>query len=179
MLDINSLIVELGKKARKASRSLATASSQQKRDALIFAAENIKESTPTILEKNQMDLDLGSSKGLSKALMDRLLLNEARISSMIDGLEAIANQNDPIGEVMQAWERPNGLKIKRVCTPLGVIGVIYESRPNVTADAGALCLKAGNSVILRGGSESYNSSTAIHACLQKGLEKAKLPIEGI
>ena len=179
MLDINSLIVDLGRKARKASRSLATASSQQKRDALIFAAENIKESIPTILEKNQMDLDLGSSKGLSKALMDRLLLNEARISSMIDGLEAIANQNDPIGEVMQAWERPNGLKIKRVCTPLGVIGVIYESRPNVTADAGALCLKAGNSVILRGGSESYNSSTAIHACLQKGLEKAKLPIEAI
>ena len=99
MLDINSLIVDLGRKARKASRSLATASSQQKRDALIFAAENIKESTPTILEKNQMDLDLGSSKGLSKALVDRLLLNEARISSMIDGLEAIANQNDPIGEV--------------------------------------------------------------------------------
>ena len=111
MLDINSLIVDLGRKARKASRSLATASSQQKRDALIFAAENIKESIPTILEKNQMDLDLGSSKGLSKALMDRLLLNEARISSMIAGLEAIANQNDPIGEVMRHGSGLTDLKL--------------------------------------------------------------------
>ena len=111
--------------------------------------------------------------------MDRLLLNEERIGSMIGGLEAIANQNDPIGEVMQAWRRPNGLEIKRVRTPLGVIGVIYESRPNVTADAGALCLKAGNSVILRGGSESYNSSVAIHNCLQDGLSKANLPKNSI
>ena len=179
MSDIHSLVVDIGKKAREASRSLAVASSLQKKEALIFGAESIKENTENILEQNKKDLDFGESKGLSNALMDRLLLNEERIGSMIGGLEAIANQNDPIGEVMEAWRRPNGLEIKRVRTPLGVIGVIYESRPNVTADAGALCLKAGNSVILRGGSESYNSSVAIHNCLQDGLSKANLPPESI
>ena len=179
MSDIHSLVVDIGKKAREASRSLAVASSLQKKEALIFGAESIKENTENILEQNKKDLDFGESKGLSNALMDRLLLNEERIGSMIGGLEAIANQNDPIGEVMEAWRRPNGLEIKRVRTPLGVIGVIYESRPNVTADAGALCLKAGNSVILRGGSESYNSSVAIHNCLQDGLSKANLPAESI
>ena len=179
MSDIHSLIVDIGKKAREASRSLAVASSLQKKEALIFGAESIKENTENILEQNKKDLDIGATKGLSNALMDRLLLNEERIGSMIGGLEAIANQNDPIGEVMEAWRRPNGLEIKRVRTPLGVIGVIYESRPNVTADAGALCLKAGNSVILRGGSESYNSSVAIHNCLQDGLSKANLPAESI
>ena len=179
MSDIHSLVVDIGKKAREASRSLAVASSLQKKEALIFGAESIKENTENILEQNKKDLDIGATKGLSNALMDRLLLNEERIGSMIGGLEAIANQNDPIGEVMEAWRRPNGLEIKRVRTPLGVIGVIYESRPNVTADAGALCLKAGNSVILRGGSESYNSSVAIHNCLQDGLSKANLPAESI
>ena len=179
MSDIHSLVVDIGKKAREASRSLAVASSLQKKEALIFGAESIKENTENILEQNKKDLDFGVSKGLSNALMDRLLLNEERIGSMIGGLEAIANQKDPIGEVMEAWRRPNGLEIKRVRTPLGVIGVIYESRPNVTADAGALCLKAGNSVILRGGSESYNSSVAIHNCLQDGLSKANLPAESI
>ena len=175
MSDIHSLVIDMGKKAREASRRLAVASSLQKKDALIFGAESIKENSANILEQNKKDLDFGASKGLSNALMDRLLLNEERIGSMIDGLESIANQDDPIGEIMEAWRRPNGLEIKRVRTPLGVIGVIYESRPNVTADAGALCLKAGNSVILRGGSESYNSSIAIHTCLQEGLSKAKLP----
>ena len=179
MSDIHSLVVDIGKKAREASRSLAVASSLQKKEALIFGAESIKENTENILEQNKKDLDIGATKGLSNALMDRLLLNEERIGSMIGGLEAIANLNDPIGEVMEAWRRPNGLEIKRVRTPLGVIGVIYESRPNVTADAGALCLKAGNSVILRGGSESYNSSVAIHNCLQDGLSKANLPAESI
>ena len=161
MSDIHSLVVGIGRKAREASMSLAVASSVQKKEALIFAAEAIKESTANILEQNRRDLDFGSSKGLSDALMDRLMLNEERIGSMVDGLKAIAIQDDPIGKIMEAWEQPNGLQIKRVRTPLGVIGVIYESRPNVTADAGALCVKAGNSVILRGGSESYNSSTAI------------------
>lgn len=179
MSDIHSLVVDIGKKAREASRSLAVASSLQKKEALIFGAESIKENTENILEQNKKDLDIGVTKGLSNALMDRLLLNEERIGSMIGGLEAIANQNDPIGQVIDAWRRPNGLEIKRVRTPLGVIGVIYESRPNVTADAGALCLKAGNSVILRGGSESYNSSVAIHNCLQDGLSKANLPAESI
>ena len=179
MSDIHSLVLDIGKKAREASRSLAIASSLQKKDALIFAAESIKASSLNILEQNKKDLDFGSAKGLSQALMDRLLLNEERIASMISGLEAIASQDDPIGEIMMAWQQPNGLEIKRVRTPLGVIGVIYESRPNVTADAGALCLKAGNSVILRGGSESYNSSIAIHSCLQKGLLKANLPADSI
>ena len=179
MSDIHSLVLDIGKKAREASRSLAVASSLQKKDALIFAAESIKASSVNILEQNKKDLDFGSAKGLSQALMDRLLLNEERIASMISGLEAIASQDDPIGEIMMAWQQPNGLEIKRVRTPLGVIGVIYESRPNVTADAGALCLKAGNSVILRGGSESYNSSIAIHSCLQKGLLKANLPADSI
>ncbi len=179
MSDIHSLLVDIGKKAQEASRSLAVASSLQKKEALIFGAESIKENTENILDQNKKDLDIGASKGLSNALMDRLLLNEERIASMIDGLKAIANQDDPIGEIMQSWRRPNGLEIKRVRTPLGVIGVIYESRPNVTADAGALCLKAGNSVILRGGSESYNSSVAIHNCLQDGLSKVNLPAESI
>ena len=179
MSDIHSLVLDIGKRAREASRSLAIASSLQKKDALIFAAESIKTSSVNILEQNKKDLDFGSAKGLSQALMDRLLLNEERIASMISGLEAIASQDDPIGEIMMAWQQPNGLEIKRVRTPLGVIGVIYESRPNVTADAGALCLKAGNSVILRGGSESYNSSIAIHSCRQKGLLKANLPADSI
>ena len=179
MSDIHSLVVDIGKKAREASRRLAVASSQQKKDALIFSADSIRKNTPNILEQNKKDLDFGASKSLSNALMDRLLLNEERIGSMIDGLEAIANQDDPVGEIMEAWRRPNGLEIKRVRTPLGVIGVIYESRPNVTADAGALCLKAGNAVILRGGSESYNSSIAIHNCMQEGLLKANLPENSI
>ena len=179
MADIHSLIVDIGKKAREASGSLAVASSQQKKDALILSADSIRKNTPKILEQNKKDLDFGASKSLSNALMDRLLLNEERIGSMIDGLEAIANQDDPVGEIMEAWRRPNGLEIKRVRTPLGVIGVIYESRPNVTADAGALCLKAGNAVILRGGSESYNSSIAIHNCMQEGLLKANLPENSI
>ena len=179
MADIHSLVVDIGKKAREASGRLAVASSQQKKDALIFSADSIRKNTANVLEQNKKDLDFGASKSLSNALMDRLLLNEERIGSMIDGLEAIANQDDPVGEIMEAWRRPNGLEIKRVRTPLGVIGVIYESRPNVTADAGALCLKAGNAVILRGGSESYNSSIAIHNCMQEGLLKANLPENSI
>lgn len=179
MADIHSLVVDIGKKAREASGRLAVASSQQKKDALIFSADSIRKNTPNILEQNKKDLDFGASKSLSNALMDRLLLNEERIGSIIDGLEAIADQDDPVGEIMEAWRRPNGLEIKRVRTPLGVIGVIYESRPNVTADAGALCLKAGNAVILRGGSESYNSSIAIHNCMQEGLLKANLPENSI
>ena len=179
MADIHSLVVDIGKKAREASGRLAVASSQQKKDALIFSADSIRKNTANIIEQNKKDLDFGASKSLSNALMDRLLLNEERIGSMIEGLEAIANQDDPIGEIMEAWRRPNGLEIKRVRTPLGVIGVIYESRPNVTADAGALCLKAGNAVILRGGSESYNSSIAIHNCMKQGLSRANLPENSI
>ncbi|TIU66376.1 MAG: aldehyde dehydrogenase family protein, partial [Mesorhizobium sp.] len=121
----------------------------------------------------------GGESGLSAALMDRLKLDPARIRAMADGISEIAGLRDPVGDVIAAWDRPNGLHIERVRTPLGVVGVIYESRPNVTADAGALCLKAGNPVILRGGSDSLNSSAAIHACLVEGLKAAKLPEDAI
>ena len=132
-----------------------------------------------IIEANAKDLIFGHDKGLSDAMMDRLMLDEERIQSIVDGLRNIAEQADPVGEVISEWTRPTGINIRRVRTPLGVIGVIYESRPNVTADAGALCLKAGNAVILRGGSESFHSSQAIHACLVKGLRDAGLPEDAI
>ena len=132
-----------------------------------------------IIEANAKDLIFGHDKGLSDAMMDRLMLDEERIQSIVDGLRNIAEQADPVGEVISEWTQPTGINIRRVRTPLGVIGVIYESRPNVTADAGALCLKAGNAVILRGGSESFHSSQAIHACLAKGLRDAGLPEDAI
>ena len=132
-----------------------------------------------ILDANLTDIRNGQEAGLSAAFMDRLKLNPDRIQDMANGVRAIAGLRDPVGEVIAAWDRPNGLHIERVRTPLGVIGVIYESRPNVTADAGALCLKAGNPVILRGGSDSLNSSQAIHACLVEGLKAAGLPQDAI
>ncbi|MEP1651044.1 MAG: glutamate-5-semialdehyde dehydrogenase, partial [Paracoccaceae bacterium] len=132
-----------------------------------------------IIEANAVDMEFGREKGLSDAMMDRLMLDEARVESICTGLRAVAAQEDPVGQVMDDWDRPTGLNIRRVRTPLGVIGVIYESRPNVTADAGALCLKAGNAVILRGGSEGFNSSVAIHACLMTGLRAAGLPENAI
>lgn len=128
-----------------------------------------------IQSANVLDMDAGREKGLTAAMLDRLELTEARIEAMAQGLEAIAQLPDPVGAVMAEWDRPNGLKLQRVRVPLGVIGVIYESRPNVTADAGALCLKSGNAVILRGGSESFNSSRAILACLRQGLDAADCP----
>ena len=124
-------------------------------------------------------MEFGRKKGLTDAMMDRLLLTEDRIQSICDGLRSVALQDDPVGEVLAEWDQPSGLHIKRVRTPLGVIGVIYESRPNVTADAGALCLKAGNAVILRGGSESFRSSSALHSCLVDGLNKVGLPEDAI
>ncbi|NBT31005.1 MAG: glutamate-5-semialdehyde dehydrogenase, partial [Rhodobacteraceae bacterium] len=132
-----------------------------------------------IIAANLLDQAYGAEKGLSPAMMDRLMLDEDRIRGIVDGLRSVAEQTDPIGAVISEWDMPSGLHIQRVRTPLGVIGVIYESRPNVTADAGALCLKSGNAVILRGGSESYHSSNAIHACLVKGLQQAGLPQDAI
>ncbi|MEK6217423.1 MAG: glutamate-5-semialdehyde dehydrogenase, partial [Boseongicola sp.] len=132
-----------------------------------------------IIAANAMDMDFGRDKGLSDAMLDRLMLNQERIQGICDGLRAVAAQADPVGQVMAEWDRPTGLHIQRVRTPLGVVGVIYESRPNVTADAGALCLKAGNAVILRGGSESFHSSGVIHACLVDGLSAAGLPKDAI
>jgi glutamate-5-semialdehyde dehydrogenase len=177
--DIPALMHDIGVRAKAAARELAFASAERKHAALVGASEAVWKNRASIIEANAMDLEYGREKGLSDAMMDRLLLNEDRIRGIVDGLRAVAEQNDPVGAVMTEWDRPSGLHIKRVRTPLGVIGVIYESRPNVTADAGALCLKAGNAVILRGGSESFHSSSAIHACLVDGVVKAGLPEDAI
>lgn len=170
---------QIGLNARAAARHLATASAEAKENALLAAADAVWAARADILAANAKDLDFGAEKGLSPAMMDRLMLDEARIQGMVDGLRAVAAQDDPIGEVTESWTQPTGLHISRVRTPIGVIGVIYESRPNVTADAGALCLKSGNAVILRGGSESLHSSMAIHACLTAGLVQAGLPEHAI
>ncbi|MBO6884456.1 MAG: glutamate-5-semialdehyde dehydrogenase [Marivita sp.] len=177
--DIPALMHDIGVRAKAASRELAFASAERKHAALIGAAEAVWKNRAAIVEANAKDLEYGRDKGRSDAMMDRLLLNEDRIRGIVDGLRAVAEQTDPVGAVITEWDRPSGLHIKRVRTPLGVIGVIYESRPNVTADAGALCLKAGNAVILRGGSESFHSSGAIHACLVDGVVKAGLPEDAI
>lgn len=173
--DIKTLMAQLGADAKAAAGALASASVERKHAALISAADNVWNARAHIIAENAKDLAYGKEKGLSDAMMDRLMLDEDRIQSIVDGLRNIAEQADPVGEVIAEWTQPTGLNIKRVRTPLGVIGVIYESRPNVTADAGALCLKAGNAVILRGGSEGFNSSRAIHACLVQGLKDANLP----
>ncbi len=171
---IKKILLEIGKEARKASQQLAMADSKIKDNALALMGRSIIEDKKIIIQDNQIDIEKAKENNISNAFLDRLTLNEERIESIAIGLKEISNLNDPVGEQIGRWKRPNGLDIARVRTPLGVIGVIYESRPNVTADAGALCLKAGNAVILRGGSESYNSSKAIHRCLVKGLEAAGL-----
>jgi len=177
--DTAALMAEIGRKARAASRALAIAPTDQKNAALAAMADAILRNEKAILDANAIDVANGEEAKLSPAMMDRLKLTHERIEAMADGVREIAALADPVGEVIAAWDRPNGLAIERVRTPLGVIGVIYESRPNVTADAGALCLKAGNPVILRGGSDSLNSSAAIHACLVKGLKAAGLPEDAI
>ncbi|MCE8519997.1 glutamate-5-semialdehyde dehydrogenase [Ruegeria pomeroyi] len=177
--DISATMTELGKRARAAAAQLAFASAEAKRTALISAADAVWARRGEIIAANARDLEFGRDKGLSPAMMDRLMLDEARIQGIVDGLRTVAEQGDPVGEILAEWDMPSGLHIQRVRTPLGVIGVIYESRPNVTADAGALCLKSGNAVILRGGSESFHSSGAIHACLVEGLRAANLPEDAI
>ncbi len=174
-----TLMAAIGRRARAAARPLAIASTEAKNAALAAMAGAIVAGEADILGANAIDMANGEEAGLTKASLDRLKLTPARVRDMADGIGAIAALNDPVGEVIAEWDRPNGLHIERVRTPLGVIGVIYESRPNVTADAGALCLKAGNPVILRGGSDSINSSSAIHACLVQGLEAAGLPRDAI
>ena len=178
MKDMDSIAATMdgiGRAARAAAAELAFAPAEAKQAALTAAAEAVWNRRAQILEANAKDMAYGAEKGLSPAMMDRLELTEARIESITQGLRAVAGQRDPVGEVIADWTQPTGLNIRRVRTPIGVIGVIYESRPNVTADAGALCLKSGNAVILRGGSESFHSSTAIHACLVEGLRAAGLP----
>ena len=177
--DIHQVMTDLGRRARAAAAELAFAPAKAKTAALNAAADAVWARRAEIIEANAKDMDFGTEKGLTKAMLDRLMLDEGRIQGIVDGLRAVAGQDDPVGEVLAEWDRPTGLHIQRVRTPLGVIGVIYESRPNVTADAGALCLKAGNAVILRGGSESFHSSGAIHACLVEGLKAAGLPEDAI
>ncbi|MEP1768275.1 MAG: glutamate-5-semialdehyde dehydrogenase [Sulfitobacter sp.] len=177
--DISTLMADIGQRAKAAAAQLATASAERKHAALISAAQAVWARREDIFAANAKDMAYGTEKGLSPAMLDRLMLDEDRLQGIIDGLRAIAEQADPVGETLAEWEQPSGLNIRRVRTPLGVIGVIYESRPNVTADAGALCLKAGNAVILRGGSESFHSSQALHACLKQGLLDANLPEDAI
>ncbi|WP_274423257.1 glutamate-5-semialdehyde dehydrogenase [Chelativorans sp. YIM 93263] len=177
--DVAALMADMGARARAAARPLAIATAEQKNEALNAMADALEARTAEILAENAIDMEQGEAAGLSGALLDRLKLDEERVAAIARGLREIAALDDPVGHVIAEWDRPNGLHIERVRTPLGVIGVIYESRPNVTADAGALCLKAGNAVILRSGSDSAHSSAAIHACLAEGLRKAGLPEDAI
>lgn len=177
--DIAAMMKELGRGARKAAKILSLAPTDAKNKALREAAQALRARNDEILAANAKDMAAARAKGISAALLDRLELNDARVESMAAGLDAIAELKDPVGDIIAEWGRPNGLRISRVRVPLGVIGIIYESRPNVTADAGSLCLKAGNACILRGGSESYHSSRAIWSCLQQGLSAAGLPVEAI
>ena len=175
MVQARQLIDALGAAAREAAVVLAQTPAGPKRMALLSAADAITARTPDILAANARDLDFAREKELSDAMLDRLRLDGARIAAIAQSLREVAEQDDPVGQVIAEWDRPTGLHIRRVRTPIGVIGVIYESRPNVTADAGALALKSGNAVILRGGSESLHSSSAIHACMVEGLRAAGLP----
>ncbi|MRX51880.1 glutamate-5-semialdehyde dehydrogenase [Paracoccus sp. S-4012] len=173
--DATALVTRMASAAREAAAVLATATAERKHAALIGAAEAMKARRDAILMANAEDLVAAEARGLTPAMLDRLTLDDRGIDAIADSLRAVAEQPDPVGRVLAEWDRPNGLHIQRVSTPIGVLGVIYESRPNVTADAGALALKSGNAVILRGGSESLHSSAAIHACMVEGLRQAGLP----
>jgi glutamate-5-semialdehyde dehydrogenase len=173
--DVGVIMARIGAAARDAAGPMAQASTEAKNKALTVAAETVLASMAEILTSNTVDVEAAKEKGLSAAMIDRLVLTKDRIEAMAKGLGEIAALDDPVGAVIAEWDRPNGLHISRVRVPLGVIGVIYESRPNVTADAGALCLKSGNPAILRGGSESFHSSRAIFQALQAGVSAADLP----
>ena len=173
--DIKELMQEIGHNAKEASNILALASTEQKNAALIAAAAAVRSARDEILTANYKDMEIAKGRGLTGAMLDRLLLDEERIEAIAKSIEDIVTLKNPIGVILDTVDRPNGLKISRVRVPLGVIGVIFESRPNVTADAGVLCLKSGNTSILRCGSESAHSSRAIHACLTEGLKSAGLP----
>ena len=175
--DVPKLMHELGRKAVTAAAVLALAPAKVKNAALAFAAAALRAQRAVILGANERDLAAARGEGLSAPLLERLALDESRLEAMARSLHDIIALPDPIGAVAEEWQRPNGLRIQRIAVPLGVIGMIYESRPNVTADAGALCVKSGNAVILRGGSESLHSNRAIHACLVAGLNAAALPAE--
>ena len=170
-------MTRLGEAARDAGVRLATATGDERNAALAAAATALRGRSEQIIDANAKDMRAAQERGLSDALLDRLMLDEARVEAMAVGIETIIGLHDPIGRVLDEWERPNGLRIQRVSVPLGVIGIIYESRPNVTADAAALCVKSGNAAILRGGSESFHSSRAILECLHIGLGAAGLPVD--
>ena len=172
---VPDLMRAMGRAARAAATALSIATTDQKNRALRSAAAALRARRHKIIAANERDLREAAAQGLSPALLDRLKLDETRVEAMARGLEEIVRLVDPIGTVLAQWSRPNGMVIQRLRVPLGVIGIIYESRPNVTADAGALCLKSSNAVILRGGSESLRSNTAIHACLEEGLKVVGLP----
>ena len=177
--DLIAKLDQMGVQARAAARILALASPEAKTQALLGAADAVKANQPDILAANKKDLAAGKTKGLTPALLDRLMLDPTRLEAITQNLRDIAALPDPVGETITSLSRPNGLAISRVRVPIGVLGIIYESRPNVTIDAGALCLKSGNGVILRGGSESLHSSIALHACLITGLRLAGLPEHAI
>nr|MDJ0980443.1 glutamate-5-semialdehyde dehydrogenase [Kiloniellales bacterium] len=177
--DLQSEMEAIGAAAKAAAARLAIATTAAKNAALEAAAAALRSESASILEANARDMAAGRDKGLTPALLDRLELTPERIEAMAKGLEDIARLPDPVGRTLAEWERPNGLKIARVAVPLGVVGIIYESRPNVTADAGGLCLKSGNAAILRGGSESFHSASAILDGLQRGLAEAGLPAAAI
>jgi glutamate-5-semialdehyde dehydrogenase len=178
-IDIASEMTALGKAARSAAAELAMCSTEQRNSALRSSAEALRSGARKILTANQADMVTAEDRGLSAAMLDRLMLDDERIEAMAAGLESIIALPDPVGRVLAEWDRPNGLSIQRIAVPLGVIGIIYESRPNVTADAAALCLKSGNAVILRGGSESFNSSHAIYECMREGLNSAGINVNAI
>ncbi|MGD9924878.1 MAG: glutamate-5-semialdehyde dehydrogenase [Pseudorhodoplanes sp.] len=176
---VSGLMQDIGRRARKAARALGLAPALQKEKALFAMAKAIRATSREILAANEDDVTEARAAGVTGSFLDRLTLDRKRVAAMAEGLEVVAELKDPVGEVISKWKRPNGMIIERVRTPIGVIGVIYESRPNVTADAGALCLKAGNAAILRGGSDSHRSSRAIHAAMVEGLRGARLPEDSI
>ena len=178
-LDIQRYMQALGQQAREASRALSRAGTNAKNHALRLIASEIRNSADTLKQQNALDMEAGESKGLDAALLDRLELTDARIEGMAEGLEQIASLPDPVGEISNMNYRPSGIQLGQMRVPLGVIGIIYESRPNVTADAAGLCLKSGNATILRGGSEAINSNKAVAACIHRGLEQAGLPTAAV
>ncbi len=177
--DIDELMDCIGHNASVASNHLSTISAKKKNKALNKISKVLRSNKREILSENKRDLDNGEKKQLSPSLLDRLALDSKRVDLMADGVDRISEFDDPVGQIIASWKRPNGLVIERVRMPLGVIGVIYESRPNVTIDAGALCLKAGNACILRGGSESFFSTKAILACVHEALSSSDIPVHSI
>ena len=177
--DIDAYMQDVGGKARAASRALAAASTAAKNSALLAIAEDLDKQRAALMQANGKDMAAGADKGLAASLLDRLELTGARIDGMIEGLRQIAGLADPIGEIFDLKYRPSGIQVGRMRVPLGVVGIIYESRPNVTADAAALCLKSGNATVLRGGSEAFHSNQAIASSIHRGLQRAGLPADAV